>query len=190
VPFGKNYTDANIPQWAHDFSQYYATLGAKFDFLDYQVGVGEAGKMSTKSASYYPTDRDFARLVAWVTDLAQGTKLRVVLDSVPIGNTVMATMNNTKYHWQDRYAQWLLGDGDYAHLHTMRDAGVIGIVFGFGQSGPDFTCPCDAAGDGVTQGVPAGGTPKGELAASSDDDGGYLAARVAAYLSAGGMPLG
>ena len=190
VPFGKNYTDGDVVNWAHGFSSYYATLGAKFDFIDYIVAYGEAGKLSTKTASNYPTDKDFARLLSWVTNIAQGTKLRVVLGNVPIGNTVMAPMNNTNYHWQDGYVQWLLGDGDYIHLHALRDAGVIGIDFGFGESGADVTCPCDAANDGETQGVPAGATPTRELAASSDDDGGYLQARISAYLTSGGMPLG
>jgi hypothetical protein len=71
----------------------------------------------------------------------------------------------------------------------MRDAGVIGIVFGFGYANKDVTCPCDAANDGETQGVGPTATPTGELAKSSDDDGGYLHDRIDAYLGRGGMSL-
>jgi hypothetical protein len=76
-----------------------------------------------------------------------------------------------------------MGTDDFAGLTKLRDAGVIGVVFGVG-TGPDATCPCDAAKDGVTN-----DGKRGRRSQSADDDGGYLAERVAALTRAGGMPL-
>ncbi len=188
VPFAKNYHDSDIPKWTKLFARYYATLGTKYDFINYVVAYGEAGKQTTEDADYFAHPDDFVRLTEWVRGLSQDAHTRVVLESVPMGNTIMAPMNNTKYHWRDVYAQWLLS-GDWGNLLAMREAGAIGIVFGFGYSGADVTCPCDAANDGESQGVGPNATPSGRLAASSDDDGGYLHDRVNAYLDAGGLSL-
>jgi hypothetical protein len=190
VPWkGDVYKNADVVAWAHNFGEYYKTLGTRFDFINYVVAVGEAGRLTTPDGDYYAHKADFDRLVTWVRGISQQAHIRVVLESVPVGNTIMAPENNTRFHWQDVYAQWLLGDNSYRHLVRMRDAGVIGIVFGFGYANKDVTCPCDAANDGETQGVGPTATPTGELAKSSDDDGGYLHDRIDAYLGRGGMSL-
>jgi hypothetical protein len=108
---------------------------------------------------------------------------------VPVGNTLMRAENNTPYHWQDRYAQLLLGDTDAARaaLVGLRNAGVIGIDFGAGYATPDVTCACDGAGDGVTN-PPAKGTAQ-TRSLSADDDGGYLAQRMTAYVANGQFAL-
>jgi hypothetical protein len=98
----------------------------------------------------------------------------------------MQAMNNTPYHWRDTHVQYLLGDG-FAHLRAYRDAGVIGIQFGFGGVGPDDTCACDAKPDGVTNPPGLDGTER--FSKSPDDDGGYLAARAAAYRRTGALGL-
>ena len=191
VPFGKNYKDSDIPKWAQGFADFYKTLGAKYDFINYQVAYGEAGweNSTNKGANFYPGPADFARLLAWVQGISDDAHTRVVLESVPVGNTIMAPENNTKYHWQDRYAQKLLGDSGYQYLTQLRDAGAIGVVFGFGLSIPDTTCPCDAANDAESQGVPAGQEPTGLRAPSSDDDGGYLQSQVQGYFARGGLAI-
>jgi serine/threonine-protein kinase len=192
VPFGKNYKDADIDNWASLFAQYYRTLGAHFDFVNYVVAYGEAGFLTKQNgADYFAHPADFARLVRWVRDVTTDIKARVLLESVPVGNTVMAPENNTRYHWQDVYAQWLFADPahGYPNLRKLRDAGALGVVFGFANDGPNFTCPCDAANDSQTQGVPLGQTPTRRRADSSDDDGGYLRQQVSTYLAKGGISL-
>ncbi|MDT4917253.1 MAG: hypothetical protein QOH89_1953 [Pseudonocardiales bacterium] len=190
VPFNNAaYESPVVFAWTSNFGKFYKTLGVKYDFINYIVASGEAGRLTTPDTDYFPHKLDFDRLYAYVLGLSQVAQTRVVLESVPVGNTVMAPENNTKFHWADGYAQWLLGDLGYAHLLKMREAGVIGIVFGFGYTGKDVTCPCDAAGDGQSQGNLPGFTASGQLAASSDDDGGYLHDRIRGYLSLGGMAL-
>ena len=77
-----------------------------------------------------------------------------------------------------------LGTDDFSNLVLLRDAEVMGIVFGVDGYPPSITCPCDAAGDGVSN----GGT-EGKTSTSADDDGGYLAERLQAYAATGGLPV-
>ncbi|GAA3817749.1 serine/threonine-protein kinase [Nocardioides panacisoli] len=176
-------TVQDIDGWVANFKRFYASLGTKYDFLDDTVSYGEAGAQDDPQEQM-PTPKDFDRLLAWVQGISTAAGAGVVLDSVPTGNTVYRTVNNTPYHYQDGYVEWLLGDDDYAHLQAFRDAGLIGIVFGTAGDPAAETCPCDAADDGVTN--PPG---TGREADSSDDDGGYLQEQVRRYLDGGGMPL-
>jgi hypothetical protein len=66
----------------------------------------------------------------------------------------------------------------------LRDAGVMGIVFGVDGYPPSITCRCDAAGDSVSN----GGTEV-KTSTSADDDGGHLAERLQAYAATGGLPV-
>jgi hypothetical protein len=77
-----------------------------------------------------------------------------------------------------------MGDPHFTHLRALRDAGVIGAEFGVPGGGKDETCACDAAHDGVTN-----GGKTGAVSHSPDDDGGYLASRIAAVRAAGGLAL-
>ena len=66
--------------------------------------------------------------------------------------------------------------GGQLYPHAIHRCGV--------SSGPGETCPCDAAGDGVTN--------KGRYAqpsTSADDDGGYFADRMAALRRAGELSV-
>ena len=181
IPVRPPLTD--VQGWASSFTNFYNTLGAHYDFLDVTVSYNEAGATDDPKREM-PRPEDFSKLVAWVQGIGAGADARVVLDSVPTGNTVYKTVNNTPYHYQDGYAQWLLGDDDYAHLQEFRDAGVIGIVFVTSPDPAAGTCPCDAAGDGTTN--PPG---DGKESTSPDDDGGYLQEQVRRYLAGGGMAL-
>ena len=77
----------------------------------------------------------------------------------------------------------MIGTDSFSGLRALRDVGVIGVDFGV-ASGPDETCPCDAAHDGVTDGA-----RRGIPSTSADDDGGYLASRMVALKRSGGLSL-
>jgi hypothetical protein len=179
-------TDPTLAQYKQALTDFYGRLGTEFDFIDYTVAYGDGAKIGS---DYVARPGDITILQHWVADMVAATGLRVVLDSIPAGNTLMRAVNNTDYHWQDRYAQLLLGDDaqSRARLTGLRDAGVIGLLFGPGYSAPQFTCPCDAAGDGKTD-PPASGTAVG-TSFSDDDDGGYLARRMTAYAASGRLTL-
>jgi serine/threonine-protein kinase len=178
-------TVPTLGQYEQNLRDFYRGLGTKFDYVDYTTSYGDGGK---SGPSYVAQQRDITILEHWASDMVSATHLRVILDGIPVGNTLMRAENNTPYHWQDRYAQLVLGDTAQAraNLLGLRNAGVIGLDFGAGYASPDFTCACDAAGDGVTNPKPKGTARLRSL--SADDDGGYLAARLAAYAT-GRLPV-
>ncbi|HVT65733.1 MAG TPA: serine/threonine-protein kinase [Mycobacteriales bacterium] len=179
-------SDPVLAQYQQAFKEFYGRLGTKFDFIDYTVGYGDGAKIGPE---YVARPSDITTLQHWVADMVSATGDRVVLDSIPAGNTVMRAVDNTDFHWQDRYVQFLLGDDPQsrARLTGLRDAGVMGLLFGPGYSAPEFTCPCDSAGDGKTD-PPASGTSV-IPSYSADDDGGYLAQRLTAYAASGRLTL-
>jgi len=170
-----------VEEWAAAFGESYATLGARFDFLDNVMTYAEGGALGE---AYVGDDHFFNRLLTWVSGISAATDTRVVLDNVPVGNSVYRSVDDTDFHYRDSWVEWILGADDFANLVALRDAGVIGIVFGVDGAPASTTCPCDAAGDGVTN-----GGVTGRKASSADDDGGYLAERLQAYAVLGGLPL-
>lgn len=171
----------DVAAWAMSFGDSYATFGARFDFLDTILTYAEGG---SQGPDYQPDATFFDVLLTWVEGISTATDTRVVIDNVPVGNTVYRTLDDNSYHYRDTWAQWILADDTFANLVALRDAGVIGIVFGVDIDPASMTCPCDAAEDGVTN-----GGDQGKKSASADDDGGYLAERLRAYTSTGGLPL-
>lgn len=161
-----------LDQWAVGFGTFYASFGVKYDYLNYTVAYGDHGYFATTAnkPSYMPNAQDLLALLRWVGDVNKASHLRVVLDDVPVGNTISPVMNNTNYHWKDVYAQWIFAAG-YPNLTKLRNAGVIGINFGGGSAFKEQTCACDADVNQV------------------DDDGGYLAQQLNAYSTAGGISL-
>jgi hypothetical protein len=97
----------------------------------------------------------------------------------------MRAMNNTWGHYQDNRVEWFFDDPGRAHLQEYVNAGVIGLWFGMGAGG--VTCPCDQAGDGVTNPAPINGNTGNSL--SADDDGGFFEQKVQQYYAAGAMSL-
>jgi hypothetical protein len=154
--------------------------GGLFDYTSIEVAFSEAGK-EPKDA-YSAEERD--AFVAFVQEFSAAARTRVFLSGVPASNTVMRTIDDKPYHWHDDWVQWLIGDDSFGGLRELRDAGVIGIRFGGFGAPVDSTCPCDAAHDGVTN-----DGKSGQVSKSADDDGGYLAERMAALRRAGGAPL-
>lgn len=161
------------------FFQQQSSAGPVFDFAAFEIAFSEAGAPGAADA-YSDKARD--NVVAWLEAFNEVTGYPLVLEAVPVGNTVMKTMDDTPYHFSDGWTQWLFAN-DGANLRALRDAGLVGLQLGVADP-PDGTCACDAAGDGVTNGG-RGGRP----ATSPDDDGGYVAEQVSALRQRGGLPL-
>lgn len=123
----------------------------------------------------------------WCAGIHAASGLPVLLWQVPMGNTIMATCNDSEGHYQDNRAQhWLEDFPRNRNLPAWAEAGVIGICFGAGAGG--CTVAGDARKDGITNPTPATGN-RGEQATVADDDGGYLRSRLAAFAKAGGLPF-
>ncbi len=161
--------------------QFYMDLKV-FDFASLEIAYDEEGKDSNRLYVYSPAEKD--GVVTFVREFVRTTKMRMVLDSVPRGNSVMKTIDDKDFHWRDSWVQWLMGTDDFNGLRKLRDAGAIGVAFGVGHTRNAATCFCDAANDGVTN-----DGRRGTVATSADDDGGYFAQRAAALRRAGGIAL-
>ena len=57
----------------------------------------------------------------------------MVLESVPLGNSVSRAIDDTPYHWRDSWVEWLIGTDTFSGLRALRDAGGIGVQFGVGS---------------------------------------------------------
>jgi hypothetical protein len=126
---------------------------------------------------YNRTFPNFARYLNFLNHLSTGTHRRIVLWQVPIGNQYFDTMNNTRGHYQDNRAEYILG-----HVEDFARAGVITVLFGAGNNGTKVS---DAMQDGVTNPSPiytyecnGCNTHRSQYA---DDDGGYLRIFVGKY---------
>ncbi len=121
---------------------------------------------------------NFSRYLTFVQNLSQATSRRVVMWQVPMGNQYFDTMNNSKGHYQDNRAEYILNN-----VAAFASAGVIAVLFGPGNGG---TFNTDARNDGVTNASPIStyecnkcNTHKSMY---SDDDGGYLRIFVGLYM--------
>lgn len=179
--------DAEVEQLARKAADYYKTLGVNFDLVFAEFSDRDAGYKQTvdkdKGRSWW-NEADFAHNVRFLSSFVQATGKRIVMWQIPLGNTKMRALNNTKGHYQDNRVEWLLDDPTGEHLRAYRDAGVIALLFGGGSV--DTTCACDARGDGVTNPKAINGNEQQSFTA--DDDGGYFKKQAAAYYSRG--PLG
>ena len=118
---------------------------------------------------------DFHRHLLYAQTFVQEAGVRMAAWQIPLGNTLMRSMNNTWGHFQDNRVQWLLMSR--AHLQAYIDAGYVGFLFGGGANGT--TCACDAQNDGTTNPPPINGNNRPSL--SADDDGGLFRSLVRAY---------
>jgi hypothetical protein len=179
--------DAVVRRYAAESASFYRALHAKFDvafedFSDRDAGFYAAQQGNTKT---WFTPADFARHLLYAKTFIQLAGVRMVAWQIPLGNTVMRTMDNTWDHYQDNRVQWLLGPGSRARLHAYVDAGFVGFLFGRGADGT--TCACDAAGDGVTN--PPAIDGNAAMSVSGDDDGGYFKQQAGAYYRDGPLQL-
>ncbi|HEY3020520.1 MAG TPA: serine/threonine-protein kinase [Solirubrobacteraceae bacterium] len=167
---------------AREAGTFFLQIDSFFDFGALEIAFSEEGRNPTRKEVYSTAEKD--ELVEFVREFTRVSRFPVVLENVPVGNTVMRTIDDRPYHWRDSWVQWMLGDDRSSGLRKLRDAGVIGVYFGVFAAATDRTCPCDAAHDGVTNRGRRGAT-----ATSADDDGGYFRARVEALRRAGGLAL-
>jgi len=180
-------SDATVRAYAGQSAAFYNALGAKFDvafedFSDRDAGFYEK-QQGNPNTWFKPAD--FHRHLLYGATFVKLTGLRMVAWQIPLGNTLMAAMNDTWGHYQDNRVQWLLGTGARAHLKAYVNAGYVGFLFGGGADGT--TCACDAQHDGITNPAPIDGNTRPSL--SADDDGGYFRAQVKAYSRAGALRL-
>src|SRR2546423_1398531 len=178
--------DAQLDALAARSAAFFNSLHAGFDlsFAEYSDrDAAVATVQSGRDAWWYPAD--FARNVRYLAKFSALTQKRIVVWQIPLGNTKMRAVNNTRNHWQDNKVEWLLDDPGRANLSAYARAGVIAFLFG--ADGGSSTCACDATGDGVTNPAPIGGNTR--ISLSADDDGGYFRERAAAYYAAGALTL-
>jgi hypothetical protein len=129
---------------------------------------------------------NFNRLNVWAGAFTAAAQKRLVIWQVPVGNTLMRTVNDTNYHYQDNREQyWLENYPNNSAIHALAQAGVIGLLFGPGNAGT--TDVYDAAGDGITNPAPIDGNDATSV--HPDDDGGLLRINVGKYYGSGGTPL-
>jgi len=180
-------SDATVRAYATQSAAFYNALGARFDVAFEDFSDRDAGfyEKQQGNANTWFKPADFHRHLLYGATFVKLTGLRMVAWQIPLGNTLMAAMNDTWGHYQDNRVQWLLGTGARAHLQAYVNAGYVGFLFGGGADGT--TCACDAQHDGVTNPAPIDGNTRPSL--SADDDGGYFRAQVKAYYKAGALKL-
>jgi hypothetical protein len=180
--------NATIDILAARSAAFYASLGTPFDVTFAEFSDRDSGfkqhVYGDGGASWWDAG-DFQRNVRYLTKYSEASGQRIVMWQIPYGNTKMRAMNNTWNHYQDNRVEWLLDEPARTHLHEYREAGVLAFLFGGGAAG--VTCPCDAAGDGVTNPAPINGNTTMSL--SADDDGGFFRQKAAAYYATGALPL-
>ncbi|HEX6513081.1 MAG TPA: hypothetical protein VF157_12315, partial [Chloroflexota bacterium] len=133
---------------------------------------------------------NFHRWEQYVTGFTQAAGKPVIVWQIPIGNQYFRTENNTDGHYQDNRVEYFLD-----HVPELRQAGVIGLLFGAGNGGS--TLNTDAKRDSVTNPPPicntdgTSGAPicNEQLSTVPDDDGGYLRLAAQRYYAAGALPL-
>jgi hypothetical protein len=180
--------DATVRAYAARSARFYRSLHAAFDlsFEDY----------SDRDAGYYQvvehnprtwfTPGDFHRHLLFGATFVRLAHVRLAAWQIPLGNTLMRAVNDTRGHYRDNRVQWLLsGASGRAHLRAYARAGYVAFLFGGGSS--DTTCACDAMHDGVTNPPPVHGNTRRSL--SADDDGGLFRSLVRAYGRAGEVRL-
>ncbi len=141
----------------------------------------------SESAAWW-TDKDFVSFRDWGGGIHRQTGLPLIAWQIPIGNTIMATCNNTDGHYMDNRAEYFLENYPAnKHLEEWAAQGFIGYLFGGGAGG--CTDVRDGRKDGITNPTPVRGN-KGEQSTVADDDGGYLRSRGINYYTKGPVALG
>jgi hypothetical protein len=139
-----------------------------------------------KNAHAWWDEGDYTRNIRYISSFVSLAQKRVVIWQIPVGNTRMRAMNNTKFHYQDNHVEWLLEDTAKTNLTRYAAAGVMALLFGGGGDGT--TCACDGAKDGVTNPAPIGNN--NGTSTSPDDDGGFLRHVAAEYYKSGRLLVG
>lgn len=133
------------------------------------------------------TEKDFNSFRDWSGKLHELTGLPLIAWQIPMGNTIMASCDNTEGHFMDNRPEYFLDDyPKNTHIAEWAKVGYIGLLFGGGAGG--CTSVHDVRKDGITNPEPISGN-KGEKAIYPDDDGGFLRVRGGNYYTKGPYPL-
>lgn len=177
--------DASVDALAKRSVRFYKSLGTNFDVVFGEFSdrsSGYAQERDGRGADAWWTAADFRRHARFMKAVNQGTDRPLVMWQIPLGNTMMRSSNNQRFHYQDNRVQRLLSPANkYRNLRAYRDAGAVAMLFGPGQG--EDTHALDRANDGVTNPAPVRGNKR--RATVADDDGGYFRARVTEYVKRG-----
>lgn len=175
----------NVQQVAQTSANFFNSLNANFDLIFNDITDRDAAYYqfveNDGGAHWWDTTNqkypNFNQYASYLSGLHQQTQKPIMLWQLPIGNTVMRSVNNTTNHYQDNRVQYFLGSNYQQNLSAYVNAGVIGLLFGGGSG--DVTDFLDYANDGVTNPSPIDGN--NTQTTVSDDDGGYLRQQAANY---------
>jgi hypothetical protein len=156
-----------------------------FDVLSSDVADHDSGQSGIWWDRNNVTFPNFTRYLRYAASLSAGTARRILMWQVPAGNQYFDTLDNSQGHTQDNRAEYILG-----HVADFAAAGVIGVLFGPGNSGTMVT---DARNDGVTNPAPIStydcARCNTHTSTYADDDGGYLRIFLGQYYKGGAYPL-
>jgi hypothetical protein len=164
-------------------ANFFKSLNANFDLIFNDVTDRDAAWYAQYDGGKHWWDENnlklpnFVQYASYLTLFHQFTQKPIILWQLPVGNSLMRTVNNTNHHWQDNRAQYFLGGKSQQNLTAYVNAGVVGLLFGPGSG--SVTSSKDSAGDGVTNPTAINGN--NTVATVSDDDGGYLRQQAAIY---------
>jgi len=159
---------------------------SSFDLVSNDIADHDSGQSGNWWDKYNQTFPNFSRYLQFASALSNTTSRRIVMWQVPVGNQYFDTENNSAGHTQDNKAEYILG-----HIADFANAGVVGVLFGPGNSGTNAT---DVRHDGVTNAAPISTYEcngcNNHTSSYADDDGGYLRIFLGQYYKSGGYPLG
>src|SRR5262249_38511115 len=80
------------------------------DFISLEIqGDGyEAGNAPNPGMYYSTQEKELT--VSFIREFVKIAKVPMVLEGVPLGNTLRQAINNQPYHWSDTWLQWLVKD--------------------------------------------------------------------------------
>lgn len=163
----------DVKRLANISADFYRSLRANYNMTFGEFADRDYGYAETLNGNYNARwdAEDFKRHTAFFAQYHKRVPKPIVLWQIPLGNTVYKTMDNTPNHYQDNRVQWLFGDKN--RLRAYRDAGVVALLFGAGQS--TSTHFGDVARDGITN------RGSGKTSKSTEDDGGYFREQANKY---------
>lgn len=157
-----------------------------FDLVSNDIADHDSGQSGIWWDRNNKTLPNFSRYLQYIATVSTTTNRRVIMWQVPEGNQYFDTENNSQGHTQDNRAEYIIG-----HIADFANAGVIGVLFGPGNSG---TYAQDGQHDGVTNPAPINTYEcngcNNHTSSYADDDGGYLRIFLGQYYKSGGYALG
>src|SRR4051812_6553002 len=114
-------------------ARWYRSLRARFDYVFHDVADRDAGfgeKVLGDGGKSAWSTGDFARRNAYLRALRRGTRRPLVVWQIPLGNSAL---DQTWGRFRDNRVEYWLGSR--AHLRSLRDAGVVALLFGAGADG-------------------------------------------------------